>query len=293
LMTLLSPLLFREWNARVERAAASFEPDILIAFKGPFLTRSTLRLLRRRGIRLYNYYPDLMVFAVGTPLEDALPEYDCVFDTKRVGDPLTAQRIPLRSRVFLPHGYDPDVHVPLKVDVDDERRYGCDASFVGTWSPLKEETLLKLVTLRPSLDLRIRGNSWERCRSRTLGRFVRGPAFKGTAYVRAIAATRINLGLLGVTREARDETTTRTYEIPACRAFMLHERTRELGELFEVDKEVATFGDTRELAEQLDYYLSHPEERHALAAAGYRRAVPAYSYDRRMAALLAWHADHA
>ena len=33
----------------------------------------------------------------------------------------------------------------------------------------------------------------------------------------------------------------------------------------------------------------HPEERDAIAEAGYRRCVPAYSYDGRMKAILEWH----
>ena len=42
----------------------------------------TLRQLRERGIILYNYYPDTSAFAHGALLPQALPEYDCIFDTK-------------------------------------------------------------------------------------------------------------------------------------------------------------------------------------------------------------------
>jgi hypothetical protein len=39
-----------------------------------------------------------------------------------------------------------------------------------------------------------------------------------------------------------DETSTRSFEIPACAGFMLHERTTELLDLYDEDKEVACFG---------------------------------------------------
>jgi spore maturation protein CgeB len=98
---------------------------------------------------------------------------------------------------------------------------------------------------------------------------------------------------MGITPAARDETTTRTYEIPACGGFMLHERSPELQGLFEEDKEVACFASGRELAEKIEYYLAHPEERKAIAAAGHARCVPAYSYDHRVAQILRWHCRRA
>jgi spore maturation protein CgeB len=94
---------------------------------------------------------------------------------------------------------------------------------------------------------------------------------------------------MGITPAARDETTTRTYEIPACAGFMLHEHTQELQRLFEEDKEVACFGSGRELAEKIEFYLAHPEQRKAIASAGHARCVPAYSYDHRVAQILRWH----
>ncbi len=70
---------------------------------------------------------------------------------------------------------------------------------------------------------------------------------------------------------------------------MLHERTPELAEIFEEGREVAAFGSAQELAEKIDYYLAHPEERERIAHAGYQRCVPAYSYEARMKTLLEWH----
>lgn len=73
---------------------------------------------------------------------------------------------------------------------------------------------------------------------------------------------------------------------------MLHERTEEFLGLFTEGKEMACFGSAEELAERIDYYLAHPEERAAIAAAGRERCVPAYSYDNRMAEIIRWHEEH-
>jgi spore maturation protein CgeB len=89
-----------------------------------------------------------------------------------------------------------------------------------------------------------------------------------------------------------DATTTRTYEIPACGGFMLHERSDELAKFFEEGKEVACFESSAEVAEKIHYYLRHEDERKAIAQAGYNRCVPAYSYDNRMSEIVRYHTSH-
>ena len=82
--------------------------------------------------------------------------------------------------------------------------------------------------------------------------------------------------------------TTRSFQIPACGAFMLHERTAELARYFDEGKEVACFDTPEELSSKICHYLKHENEREAIAAAGFKRCVPAYSYDARMAELISY-----
>lgn len=73
---------------------------------------------------------------------------------------------------------------------------------------------------------------------------------------------------------------------------MLHERTPELLELYEEGREVMAFGSVEELASKIEPYLVQPEEREAVARAGYVRCVPAYSYDSRVKEVLRYHDNH-
>src|SRR5260370_10490995 len=160
----------------------------------------------------------------------------------------------------------------------------------------KERLLGELVRRRPNLDLHIYGNGWlERSRCPELRPYVRGAPLYGSQYAKAIRAACICLGIMsgkvkGVSQG--DETTTRSFEIPACGGFMLHERTPELLELYKEDREVACFGPVEELASKVEYYLTHPEERHAIARAGHARCVPAYSYDNRLKEILRYYQSH-
>ena len=73
---------------------------------------------------------------------------------------------------------------------------------------------------------------------------------------------------------------------------MLHERNSEVLDLYKENEEIACFDSAEELADKIDYYLAHPEERESIGRAGHARCVPAYSYDNRMAEILRWHYEH-
>lgn len=290
-MRLLRAQAAREYNARLMEAADAFQPDVLLAFKGVHAAPETLRALRARGVALYNYFPDRMSL-YAEQMAPTLGEYDCVFDTKRGWDGDTASRVSARAVVHVPHGYDPDIHRLWPLEPRDLARFACDVSFVGSYHVTKERLLARLLELRPGLDLQIWGNRWTECRVPSLRARVRGAALNGATYARALRAARINLGIMGVTPEAHDDTSTRTYEIPASGGFMLHERTPELLELFREDEEVGCFDSPEELAAQIDRFLAAPDERARIAEAGRARCVPAYAYDNRMAEILRWHAEH-
>jgi len=245
---------------------------------------------------LYNYFPDVSPFSHRSLFPDSLWEYDCVFYTKCSwdGKPFLAR---FRDAVFVPHGYDPEVHRPWR-DAKSLRQYQHEVTFVGTYSTHKEEVLERLVSAMPALDLAVWGAQWsERCHSERLMQHIQGYPVIGTTYAKVLSAANINFAIMGGGMlkggVEGDQTSTRTYEIPACRGFMMHERTPELLTLFEEGKEVVCFDSTREAVEKIRYYLDHPAEREAIAGAAYARCVPAYSYDNRMAKILRWHATRA
>lgn len=291
-LRLVAPRLIREYNQAILEVARQFKPDFLLAFKGTYVQSETLRELRSLGAALYNYYPDRVLLARHTLLERTISEYDCFFDTKRYWDGNAAEYFHPRCCKFLPHGYDPEIHHPVELDDRDRRQFECDVSLIATHTSVKEAVPAELLRLRPNLDLKIWGNLWkENCRSTEVRKRVCGSALNGMSYAKAVLASRINLALMGVTSEAKDETSTRTYEIPACGGFVLHPQTPEVMDLFDAGREIVCFDSTRQLGEQIDYYLAHPEARFAIAKAGHARCVPAYSYENRMREILSWHED--
>ena len=73
----------------------------------------------------------------------------------------------------------------------------------------------------------------------------------------------------------------RNFEIPGCGGFLLTGPADNLSDYYEDGKEIVCFEDTRDLAEKARYYLSHEDERRAIAEAGYQRTLREHTYAHR------------
>ena len=87
----------------------------------------------------------------------------------------------------------------------------------------------------------------------------------------AISGTKIALCFLSKLNE--DTYTTRNFQIPAMRTFMLSEYTPDLASLYEEGKEAEFFRSQEELVDKVRYYLQHESEREEIARAGHRRVL--------------------
>ena len=160
IMRILKWRLVREYNGAILRAAETFGPDLLLSFKAQYVQPRTLRALRDHGVSLYNYYPDTSAFAHGPLLAQSLPEYDCVFYTKRFWDQDVRQRVSLRESAYVRHGYDAAIHRPIELEERDKAQYQSDVVVIATHTKYKEEVLHGLFGLRPRLKLTVWGNQW-------------------------------------------------------------------------------------------------------------------------------------
>ena len=73
----------------------------------------------------------------------------------------------------------------------------------------------------------------------------------------------------------------RNFEVPGCGGFLLTERVPHLEDYFDLDREVAVYSDEAELLDRVEYWLTHEDERAAVADAGYRRVMSEHTYDHR------------
>jgi spore maturation protein CgeB len=74
----------------------------------------------------------------------------------------------------------------------------------------------------------------------------------------------------------------RLYEATGVGALLVTDAKRNLGDLFELDREVITYEDGEELIEKVRYYLDHDDDRSAIADAGQARTLREHTYAQRM-----------
>ena len=93
---------------------------------------------------------------------------------------------------------------------------------------------------------------WERAGAR-LARWVEAREVLGAEYAKAIRLSKVNLGILSEVRKGAssgDLITARTFHIPACGGFMLHERTAEVAQFFTEGAECGMFAGAEEMIDK-------------------------------------------
>lgn len=285
-----SSLLEYDFNACLQDQITHFEPDILFVFKGPMVRPESIDFARSRGAVTINYYPDTGYASHSTLLPKALPRYDWCFTSKSFGPKEYREKLGTSACSYLPHSFDPEIHLPAKLSKKDIARYGADLGFVGSWSKKKQSLVQVASRANPNQSFKIWGGGlWLPRINELPGVKVGGPVL-GLEFSKACAGASINLGLLyegAADSSSPDKTTSRTFQLAGMGAFMLHERTDDLLELFEEDREVVCFDGPEEMAEKITEYHAQPEVRAKIAAAGRERAIASgYSVDARAQVIL-------
>lgn len=278
-----------DYNREVLKQAESSVFDFILVFKGLHLTAETLSVLRTYGKPIYNFYPDVSFVDHGLDIPKALNYYDCVFTTKSFHGDAEQSQFNIKEMIQVRHGFDPEVHRPLELNHDQIERYGCDVSFVGCWSPWKERMISCIIENRPNLKVVVYGIGWKYSSSKfkkTLDRNLRDGVF-GDELATVYNASKINLGLLSKAasdESVADQTTARSFQIPASRSLLLHEDTAEVRTYFEQDKEIMLFANEHELLLKIDRILSDSKSANLIAENGYLRST-AMPYDYSDAAI--------
>jgi spore maturation protein CgeB len=281
---LFRPIFRQSLNAAILREAKKLNPSVVFIYKGPGVYASTVSTIRHQRHFTAMYYPDVSLYTHGSEIPKCVPHYDIIFTSKSWGVTDLLNLGASDVSVVL-HGFDTDTLVGLPQNPD-ITTYDCDASFIGTWSPWKEKLLSELKAALPALDLKIYGSLWDRATSKHLKTCIQFKTVEGHAYISTMRRSKINIAILSESRHGAshgDTTTSRTFNIPAAGAFMLHQRTDELLSCFKEGDEVAAFANSSELVEKTALYLQHNDQRLRIMEAGRRRALTEHTSDHRAA----------
>ena len=278
------PLTYWRFNAELTSRIVAESPDVLLVVKGAYLSPGSLQKIKRRTNAI------LVNFATDDPfnprnstpaLRTSIPLYDLYCCTKKAI--MDDVRIAGSKRVcYVPFGFKPSVHFWNQAEDTDQDAKEVDVTFVGG-ADADRVPYFRLLSQVPGLRLSLYGGGWDRVSD--LCQYWRGMAI-GAHYRKAHYDTKIAVAL--VRRANRDGHSMRTFEVPACGAFMLAERTEEHLEIFQEGLEAAYFTTPEELVEKVRYYLGRPGERQRIAAAGYSKiTLGGCTYTHRLEQILA------
>lgn len=246
------------------------EPDWVLFVNGLSLHPWALVALRRIGARIAGWFTEAP-YDSDEDRELALAQFcDVCFVNERTSVQTFRQVLDRQGRggmaVYLPHAYDPDVHVPPSEPVPAEDR--CDVLLIGTGFP-ERQRLLEAVDWT-GIDLRV-GGLWPGLEppSRLHSALAYGCLpNKETARLYGGAKIVLNPHRYAATAESANP---RVFEAAACGAFQIADYRAEIAELLGDAVPMFRPGVPWELGAMVRRYLADEGERRRLAALARQR----------------------
>jgi spore maturation protein CgeB len=278
-------------NEALMTKATEFRPNLMVVLMGFHIAPEVVAAIRNEiGAITVNYATDdPFNWRTGTPeLIKSIPHYDVYATTKRAIIP-DVKRAGGRDVRYVRFGYKSSVHFyEPPVLPDEQKRFSADVAFAGEADADRLPFFRALLRAIPNLNLALYGGLWNQ--DGQLRRYFRG-AVRGRDFRMAHGGAKIVVNL--VRRENRDDHVMRTFEAPACGAFMLHERTESHLDIYKEGRDAAFFESSDELIDKVRYYLLHEHERERIRQAGYSRTISGgHSYRNRLEQILQAASPH-
>lgn len=116
--------------------------------------------------------------------------------------------------------------------------------------------------------------------------WILGGTLSDLEMIQMYSRSRINLGFssCGNTQETDKrilQVRLRDFEVPMSGGFYMVEYMEELGEFFDIDKEIVCYTSKEDLANKVKYYLTHDDQRERIRKAGHERCLRDHSWHKR------------
>ncbi len=177
---------------------------------------------------------------------------------------------------LLQHAVSPKAFHPVEC----EKRY--DWCFVGGWSPGRMSHIER--AYRISRNGVVYGPKWLKKNffNRMLRRIVKGSYIAGEELVRLYNESRVVLNITRWGAESggqRSGLTMRVLEVPACKALLLTDGSRDLEKVVTPGEHVVAHDGLDDFGRKLEHYIRRGEDRERIAERGYRHIVAHHTYD--------------
>jgi len=169
---------------------------------------------------------------------------------------------------------------PRVLDRTVPRHKQFDVVFAGGLGALHEQGVRVLEQLCGAVDVRVWGYGAGRLPRDSRLRHVHQGQIWGLEMYQVLRDARIAFNRhIGVAGDHANNM--RLYEATGAGTMLVTDAKRDLGDLYDVGKEVVAYRDANECGERVRYYLSHDREREQIAAAGQQRTLREHTYALR------------
>lgn len=275
----------RKSNLELLKFVDTLRPDLVLVIGTTGIRGGTLAQIKVR-------VPDSLVYCIypDSPHNLDADRIHCLpfFDRVMTSSPAWVNAFERFGAVrvhYLPFAADPELHYPVAAPSADSS-LAHDIVFIGNWRYEREVFLEQFA----DFDLCVWGENYWKHRTRP-GSPLRarwgGRPLTGVDAARVCTASKILLNFMDAATWPGPNM--RSFEQPACRAFVLVNRTPALIELFKEGKTIECFDSVEEARSKSSYYLAHDSARQRIADAGYRFIIEGgHTYVDRARQLLNW-----
>lgn len=251
--------------------ADRFAPDLILLIRGIRFKEDALIEVRKRA-RLFGWWVEREERQSEAFREIHLFDEYFFMNSSCVTE---AQKRGIRNAALLFHSVDTKAFHP----VDCNKRY--DWCFVGGRSDVRQRFIEEALAVSPNGV--IYGPKWlkKNIFNPSVRRAFKGAYIDGEALARLYSEAKVVLNITNWGEEAAKRTgmNMRVLEVPACKACLLTDGSRDLTFVVEPGKHVVVYEGVAEFKAKLAHLLMRDDERERIASDGYDHVTVAYTYD--------------
>ena len=272
----------RQLNHQLLRLIDRKKPDACLIIGGQRVLPKTISAVKKRGIPIALWTTDVPIDFKN--ILDAASFYDHLFCAgTEAGDIFHAHG--LRNVTWVPFGCDPNFHKRVSVGQEEQKQYGRDIVFVGSYYANRGRLLEAIA----DHDLGVWGPYWQKLpQGSPLKRKAVDVKMNYDQWVKIYNASKIIIVIHYQDSQIPcHQASPKLFEAMACGCFVLTDRQKDVENLFKDKEHVVFFDNAADLKQKVQYYLNHAEERERIAQNGYREVLAHHKYQDRIQEMLA------
>jgi spore maturation protein CgeB len=267
-----------KFNGATKLLASRFQPDLVLVIKGEALLPETLDWFSEKlKTKTALWYPDDPRY-FNSLSKIVAPHYDFIFTpSMRFVDTYT--KVGAKHTEFLPFACEPSIHRRIPLSQGDIEKFGCDISFVGTFSRARAKAVGALEA--KGFKIKVWGLYWRYFKP---GKNISGPV-AGRDLTKIFNASKIVLNVHNES-DLNLKANMRVFEAAGCRSLLLTDNAHVVERHFIPGQELVCYANEAEMIELADMLLESCDNGNEVANRANDRAYKDHTYTQRIEKIL-------